>query len=234
MSFEASPQTWMCRAAAFELLSLVFLPPSREAARALTAGEFSDACGEALSGMGCAPGAVGEVVDGLAPCAGGDAEETYHAIRREHTRLFVGEREPLVTPFLGVWDAQRRGQRGLLFVGEKSMETERFMRRCGVGKDLAAGQANDPVDHVGTLCEFGKFLCLVNARAVQPAEGACIEPGDFERFFSGFFEPYARWCAERVRALSACPFYRAMARMLDCVCDGVFGEAAREVQAAGA
>ncbi|MEC4176815.1 molecular chaperone TorD family protein [Adlercreutzia sp. R7] len=213
-SGDTVPEVWMARASLFELLSLGLLKPERIVAEALCSGEFSRAASETMAALGCGGDAAG-VSDGLAAYEGKDADATYHEVLREHTRLFVGAREPLVTPFAGVRAAQERGQRGLLFVGPESMAVERFMRRCGVAKNLAAGQSNDPVDHVGTMCEFLMFLCLVAARAVEPADGAVVEPDDLDAFMADHFAPYAAWCSGRLRELSDVPFYRAMAAMLD-------------------
>ncbi|NHM14705.1 TorD/DmsD family molecular chaperone [Xiamenia xianingshaonis] len=212
---ERASRRWMACAMWFELLSLGLLKPERVVAEALCSGEYAEACREAAEALGPfadAASVLGGLLVSYADC---DVEEAYHQVLREYTRLFVGERGPLVTPFVGVWAAQTRGQQGLLFVGPESMAVERFMRRCGVAKDLGAGQSNDPVDHIGTMCEFCKFLCLVGARAVVPVEGAVVDPGDFDCFMADYFAPYAAWCAAQIRDLSGVPFYRALAEMLD-------------------
>ncbi|MEG0758376.1 MAG: molecular chaperone TorD family protein, partial [Raoultibacter sp.] len=152
---------------------------------------------------------------------GQDELETYHSLRKEHTHLFVGERESPVTPYVGVWAAQQRGQNGLLFVGKESLEIERFMSRCGVTKNLAAGQVNDPMDHVGTICEFMKYLCLANARAIQIPEHVVIEEEDFEVFAQKYFSPYALWCSDQIARLARCSFYAAAAILLRSLC-GLF------------
>ena len=209
-----TPDGWMACATLFELLSLGLLTPERPLAEAACEGELASACAETLKALGC-DAAAAVVNEQLMVYTGESEDAVFHQILREHTRLFVGTRVPPITPYAGVRAAQSRGQRGLLFVGPESMAIERFMKRCGVAKDLAAGQSNDPVDHVGTMCEFLKFLCLVNARAVAPVEGAHVEADDFDRFMAERFAPYATWCAGRIRELSAVPFYLAMADMLD-------------------
>lgn len=88
------------------------------------------------------------------------------------------------------------------------------MKRCGVAKKVAAGQANDPIDHVGTLCEFLSFLCLVNAKAVRPGEGARIEESDFGDYFVAHFAPYARWCAAQISLYTSEPFYGGLGLLL--------------------
>lgn len=206
--------TWMARATGFELCSLAFLLPQKSTGEALASGEFAAAADEVLSALDADEALRASVASELSGYAGTDAEEAFHEIRREYTRLFVGEREPLVTPFAGVRFSQAKGQKGLLFVGEESVAIEHFIKRCGLRKDLEAGQTNDPLDHVGTMCEFMKYLCLVAAEAIAAPAGARIEPGDYEAFRAEHFEPYVRWCAAQAGELSRIPFYRAMAQML--------------------
>lgn len=83
-------------------------------------------------------------------------------------------------------------------VNPESMAIERFMRRCGVTKNLSAGQSNDPLDHIGTVCEFLEYLCLVAAKAIQPNEGTILYANDFAEFLDEFFSEYATWCASEI------------------------------------
>lgn len=220
-----SPQMWMGRAAAFELLAHAFLLPTRELADALVAGEFAGACDEVSELLSLDGEAANRVQDMLSTYESGDAQAVFHELRHEHTHMFVGEKLPPITPFAGVWSAEQKGQQGLLFVGRKTIEIERFMARCGVAKDLEAGQTNDPVDHIGTMCEFLKFLCLVNAQAVQVPQGAVIEDGDFDAFFGEHFVDFARWISAEVSEKGRTPFFQAAAVLLDSVCASVAGSA---------
>lgn len=212
-------QTWLNRAALYELLALGFLRPEPTTAEALASGELAEAADEVLAALGAAADVRAAVAGELAPCNGADADDIYHEILRDYTRLFVGEREPAVTPYAGVRAAQERGQAGLLFVGRESMAIERFMRTRGAKKDLSAGQSNDPVDHVGTVCEFLKYLCLVNARAVKPAAGAQVAEADFALFWRDLWGFYPSWCADEVERLASTGFYRAMALLLRAACE---------------
>lgn len=214
MESKMTAERWMHRASAFELLSLAFLLPSRSLAEAVATGEYAEAAGEAF-GL-AAPGdeRVTTAATHLAAAADGDAEATLHALRREHTRLFVGEKEPPLTPYAGVWRAQQQGQRGLLFVSETSLAIERFMTRCGVAKDLDAGQTNDPVDHIGTMAEFLQFLCLVRAEAVRAPAGAAIGADDFGTFLTEHFAPYATWLASELGAQTRSDFFKGAALLL--------------------
>lgn len=219
MGDSKTPEEWMYRATAFELLSLAFLLPTKDTAEALVAGEFADACEEALGALECGPSEIDEIASLLSDYDGREAEEVFHALRKEYTYLFVGEREPRVTPFVGVWAAQERGQKGLLFVGKESVEIEHFMRDRGVAKNLAAGHVNDPVDHIGTVCEFLKYLCLVNAKAIQAPEGVAVDEGDYETFVREYVASYARWFSDQVLDQARCPFYKAMALFMKQMCE---------------
>lgn len=214
-----TPEEWMVEATAFELLSLAFLLPTQDAAEALVSGEFANACEEVLEALECDSSEMDEIVSLLSNYRGAEADEVFHALRQEYTFLFVGEREPRITPFIGVWAAQERGQKGLLFVSQETVEIEHFMRDRGVAKNLAAGQVNDPVDHIGTVCEFLKYLCLVNAKAIQAPEGFAIQDGDYEVFAGAYFAPYARWFSDQVADQARCPFCKAMALFLKRVCE---------------
>ena len=207
-----SSEAWMNRAAMLELLSMGLLVPTADLAEALVSGEYVEACGELLLACGMP---AGRLLEGVAAYEGRDLGETLSEVRRDHTRFFSNAPEPLVTPYVGVWAARRRGQKGLLFVGRESMAIERFMRRCGVAKDLAAGQSNDPVDHIGTVCEFMKYLCLVNARAIAPAAGSEVREDDFEVFHLEHFRDYAIWCASEIRKNDPSPFYAFVADALE-------------------
>lgn len=211
--------TWMHRATLYELLSLGFLLPSQQLAEALTSGEFAEAADEVLKSLNTSESLRESATSLLDSYRGRDTDEVYHEILRDSTRLFVGEREPLITPYAGVQAAKERGQQGLLFVGKESMAIERFMKARGVAKDLQAGQSNDPLDHIGTVCEFLKYLCLVNAQAVVPVEGATIAADDFEMFWRDLWGTYPMWCAETLSEQANSDFYRGMAAMLKAACE---------------
>ncbi len=89
------------------------------------------------------------------------------ALRPEATRLFVGAPAPAVSPYEGVWRAADDGVQALLFVNPHSMEVERFMRACGLGRPEGT---NEPLDHVATECELLEHLALRAAGAVPPEE----------------------------------------------------------------
>lgn len=205
---------WMVRSTAFELLAIAFLFPQREGVNALVSGEFSEACAEAFGSLNFDEIDLRAAASELATYRGSNADEVFHELRREYTRLYVGEREPLIMPFAGVVKARKRGQKGLLFVGAESMAIERFMRRCGVEKAAAKARENDPVDHIGTMCEFLQYLSLINAGAVKAPPGAIVKVSDYDTFFKNHFRDYAHWLGDQTGVLTRGLFYRAMARLL--------------------
>ncbi len=72
------------------------------------------------------------------------------------------------SPYEGVWRAADDGVQALLFVNPHSMEVERFMRSCGLGRPEGT---NEPLDHVATECELLEHLAL-RAAGAEPPEGA--------------------------------------------------------------
>ena len=128
-------ELWQARAAAWELAALSLRYPGAELAGAAAGGEWDEAAGEILAALGLpaeVPAAAGEGGCDTAGPAGADA--LLRALRPEATRLFVGAPEPACSPYEGVWAAEADGVQPLLFVNPRSMEVERFMRSCGLGR----------------------------------------------------------------------------------------------------
>ena len=208
------PKRWQARAAAWELAALSFRYPGAELAGAVVSGEWADAACEIAGALGLAlPEGLGEGLSGRS-----GPGDVLHALRPEATRLFVGAPEPAVSPYEGVWRAADDGVQALLFVNPHSMEVERFMRACGLGRPEGT---NEPLDHVATECELMEHLAL-RAAGAEPPEGAPagadLPGGSPEAAYGAFLEGHARaWMprfAERVAAESRVPFYRDAAAFL--------------------
>ena len=197
---------WATRATAWELAALSFRYPGPELEGAVASGEWAEAAREIAGALGLA------LPEGFG--AGASAE----GLRPEATRLFVGAPEPAVSPYEGVWRAADDGVQALLFVNPHSMEVERFMRACGLGRPEGT---NEPLDHVATECELMEHLAL-RAAGAEPPEGAPagadLPGGSPEAAYGAFLEGHARaWMprfAERVAAESRVPFYRDAAAFL--------------------
>ena len=197
---------WAARATAWELAALSFRYPGPELEGAVASGEWAEAAREIAGALGLA------LPEGFG--AGASAE----GLRPEATRLFVGAPEPAVSPYEGVWRAADDGVQALLFVNPHSMEVERFMRGCGLGRPEGT---NEPLDHVATECELMEHLALRAAGAEPPGgapAGADLPGGSPEAAYGAFLEGHARtWMprfAERVAAESRAPFYRDAAAFL--------------------
>lgn len=188
-------ENWMAKAAWYELLSMCFLNPSRESMGAFASGEAVEAVCEIGEFVGLEQPMLDDASNLLARYQGSDVEEIFHELRREQTRLFVGAGDPVVTPYAGVWSAQRQGKRPLLMVGSESIAIERFMVERGVSRPKGTG---GPVDHIGSLLEFLSVLCL--ACADSEATGADLEDraADYAFFYERHFIRFARHLAVEI------------------------------------
>ena len=140
------------------------------------------------------------------------------SLRAEATRLFVGAPDAACSPYEGVWRAADDGVQALLFVNPHSMEVERFVRSCGLGRPEGT---NEPLDHAATECELLQHLAMLGAGIAAPAEGmdpADLPGGSPAAAYVSFLEDHARaWMprfADRLAAESREPLYRAAAQLL--------------------
>ncbi len=206
-------------AAAYELLALSFRYPEAVLAEAVVTGEWADAAREIADALGFGlPKGWGEGLDAYEGCA---SEGVLRSLRVEATRLFVGAPEPAVSPYEGVARALAEGARPLLFVNPRSMDVERFVRSCGLGRPKGA---NEPLDHVAAECELLSYLASLAAGAPAPAGapcGAALPGGSPQAAYAAFLDSHAqRWMpafAAAVRAEARAPFYGAAARLLAAV-----------------
>lgn len=195
---------WQTRAAAWELAAFSFRYPGEELAGAVASDEWVEAAREVAVALNLA------LPEGFGSSMSADG------LRAEATRLFVGAPEPLCSPHEGVWAAQEDGVQPLLFVNPRSMEVERFMRSCGLGRPAGT---NEPLDHVSAECELLEHLASCAAGACGPAIPAADLPGGSpEAAYEAFLEGHARtWMpafAHAVAAEARHPFYRTAAAYL--------------------
>ena len=216
----ADASVWQARAAAWELAALSLRYPDAELAEAAAGGEWDEAAGEILAALGLpaeVPAAAGDPAGPPAARAAGaeaaaGADALLRALRPEATRLFVGAPEPACSPYEGVWAAEADGVQPLLFVNPRSMEVERFMRSCGLGRPEGT---NEPLDHVATECELLEHLALRAAGAPADADLPGGGPAAaYGRFLSGHAQAWMPAFAERLAAEARHPFYRAAAAYL--------------------
>ncbi|RDB62887.1 molecular chaperone TorD [Gordonibacter sp. 28C] len=237
-----SDALWSVRATAWELLAFSLRYPDAELAEAVASGEWAEAAAEVadvLKGDSPQLGHFAECgVDAQVPRPpersaagaeskdplrrGGAGERTadalLHALRAEATRLFVGAPDAACSPYEGVWRAADDGVQALLFVNPHSMEVERFMRSCGLGRPEGT---NEPLDHAATECELLQHLAMLEAGLAEPPGGVAADAlpgGSPAAAYASFLDDHARaWMprfAEHLAAESREPFYRAAAQLL--------------------
>lgn len=205
-----SPEQWINKAALYEILAQTYLFTTETLADAVRSGEYAEALAEIVELNGLKLTAK-DVVEPLNDYKGRNSDEVFHELRREYTRLFIGAKEPLITPYGGSWYALERGQKPILFVGKESMAVERFMRRCGT---VQPEGTNEPLDHIGSELEFLQYLCLIKAEVVVPTEGVEILPNDYDDFYQEHFRWFAELFAKAILEKSEMPFFRAGAQVL--------------------
>lgn len=204
-------EQWMNKAALYEFLAASFAFVSEETVAALATGEYAEALVEIGSLNGMEKSFLEAQASDLKAYPGRDEEEVLHCLRKEHTRLFIGGSEPLVTPYAGVWDARANDRPALLMINAESMAIERFMRRCGIGQPEGT---NEPLDHIASLLEFLYYFCLVKADAVQPPSHADIRNEDYELFFDDHVAAFSQAFATSVVQESREPFFVSAAQVL--------------------
>ncbi len=212
----ADASVWQVRTTAWELLSLSFAYPTHDVAAAVASEEWADAAQEIATALGLelAFGAF----EGMDIYVGAEEEALLHQLRTEATRLFVGAPSPVVSPYEGVWRAEDDGVQPLLFVNPHSMEVERFMKQCGLGRPEGT---NEPLDHAGTECSLLEFLAGVEAGIMALPEGidaASLPGGSAEVAYAKFLEDHAQTWMPRFAAKTADetrePFYCAVSALL--------------------
>jgi TorA maturation chaperone TorD len=203
--------TWMNKAAFFELLARAFIYPTDEVVGALISGDFAAAAQEILEVNGLETDKTNEAIEKLASFGDQEQVTVFHDLRREYTRLFVGAPKPSVSPYAGVWYAERMGIQPLLFVGKESMAIERFMRRCGIGQPKGT---NNPLDHISSMLEFTQYLCMERAGVVASAQGSSIPENAYEEFYREHLLPFSGPFSEAVIEQSRSSFFRSTACLL--------------------
>lgn len=148
---------WINRAALFEILSYCFRLPTNQTGEVLVCGEFSEAFLEIGEANGFTDIELKNLHEHLNSYHNRNSDVTFHQIRSEYTRLFVGAPSPAVSPYAGVWWAEAHGIEPMMFVSTRSLEIEHFMKSYGVGN---SHDANIPLDHISTILEFLQYCSL--------------------------------------------------------------------------
>lgn len=214
---------WSVLASAWELAAFSFGYPAQKLVEAIISGEWTEAAQEIADALGLNlfENHGKRIADNEAfqdEGASEDAEKFLHMLRAEATRLFVGMPKPICSPYEGIWRAEDEGVQALLFVNPHSMDVERFMKACGLGRPEGT---NEPLDHVSTECELLEHLALRTSGTVScesmPAE-ADLPEGSSEAAYRFFLDNHACiWMsrfAEKVLCETQLSFYRDAAAFL--------------------
>lgn len=200
-------------ATAWELVALTFRYPDEVLTEALSQGEWQEAAEEILEALGQ------DVSLDTSEYAGVRTDELLHTLRAEATRLFVGTPTPVVSPYEGVWRAAQDDVQPLLFVNPHSMDVERFMRSCGLGRPEGT---NEPLDHIATEAELLSYLAGVVSGIITPAREISPEalPGkSYQAAYDAFIEEHiTTWVPQFTEALeqeAQVDFYVQVARYLE-------------------
>jgi TorA maturation chaperone TorD len=207
-------QDWINKAALYELLAFSLRLPSDELAKVLASGEYTEALQEILalnSDTISLESSATSAAKLLAQYQGKDPEELKHTLRIEYTRLFVGAPTPAVSPYAGVWQAERDGVEPLLFVNKESMAVERLYHSIGVGQPK---DTNEPLDHIATELEFLQYLCLLKAEAVLSPEGIEVPETLYADFLAEHVLTWLPDFAKKLLASTELPFFSVVAGLL--------------------
>lgn len=218
---ETSAEQWGLRAAAAEFLAFSLTYPSADLAEMVVDGRWLEAANEMAAEL-CVSWSKTDWEDALATGIDGalakDGEALAGSLRAEATRLFVGAPDPLVSPYEGVWRAQNDGVKALLFVNPHSMDVERFIKECGLGRPEGT---NEPLDHVVTELDLLAYLASLAAGDVAPDDAApadALPGGDPASAYRQFFAEHpAQWLPSFAEALgdtTRLPYYHAVASLL--------------------
>ena len=209
-------EMWQARATMWELLAFSLRYPGAELAEAVVSGEWAEAACEVAGSLGLSLSE--RFAEGFAEYADASPGALLRSLRAEATRLFVGAPDAACSPYEGVWRAADDGVQALLFVNPRSMEVERFVRSCGLGRPEGT---NEPLDHAATECELLQHLAMLEAGIAAPTGGVdpeALPGGSPAAAYDEFLEEHARaWMprfADRLAAESREPFYRAAAQLL--------------------
>lgn len=215
---ELAAQDWALRATTCELLAFSLRYPNSDVMDVLLSGDWAGAVvevGEAL-GLSADDLACPDFAD-EAGAAGEDV--VLRGLRVEATRLFVGERMPVVSPYEGVWRAKQDGVQPLLFVNPHSMAVERFCKACGLGQPEGT---NEPLDHVATEFELLQYLASLEAGLIVPFEnGVAVDAlpegsagAAYERFWADHVQKWMPEFAAALEADTTQAYYRSVAKLL--------------------
>lgn len=218
---EDTAKQWELRAAATEFLAFSLSYPAPAHAEMLVNGQWLEAANDMASELHApwsGSGWENELATGIDGLPTADSDALLRSLRAEATRLFVGAPNPLVSPYEGIWRAEEDGVKGLLFVNPHSMDVERFVKACGLGRPTGT---NEPLDHVVTELELLSHLASCasendTSEAIMPADIPEGSPGlAYRRFFREHPVTWLHSFAIELGRKTRLQYYRAVAALLE-------------------
>ncbi|WP_165046042.1 molecular chaperone [Adlercreutzia sp. ZJ138] len=196
-------------AAFFELMGLSFSYPDRKLLGLIQTGEYKDAYLELTGLVGLDGKTISDMTATLDNMTQRDAEELFHELRVEYTRLFVGTPKPLVSLSEGVWLGHKRGDNVVLaIINGSTIAVEKFMKSCGI---FPSKTNREPIDTIYTECEFMQYL-LTKSSFPEDFARTPIEAYDY--FLK---EHMAKWIpgfAEQVQEITETAWFASLVRTM--------------------
>lgn len=220
-------QTWQTKATMWELLAVSLRYPDDTLLQAVASGEWESAAVEVAGALGLTlPEGFGEQARQAREVAAADGG--IDVLRGEATRMFISPYKPACSGYETMWRAADDGVNPLLFVNKHAMAVERFYRSCGL---KGAEGTNDPLDHIGSECEFMAFLATLAAGAKRP-EGVPADedlPGGspaaaYAAFKDEHIDKWVPRFSAKMLEASRTPFFRATSMLLTAWLEAESGE----------
>lgn len=193
----------------FRLFAVAFRPPAIGAwADSIVSGSLCNDMTAAWAALELPEGPLAEFCAKLDVYAGRDAEEVLHELRREETRLFIGE-DPLVENAEGTYLQRKHGVRHpVRMIGQHSVAVADFMKSCGVTRQE---RYNDCIDYLENECDFCGYLATEPQYLIDLGVDPLGKLDEFAHNHMLLWVP--SFCAEVVSETKA-PYYAGIALLM--------------------
>lgn len=140
----------------FKLFAVAFRPPTIGAwIDSIVSGSLRNDIETTWVALGLPKEPLAEFCIKLDEYAERDTEEVLHELRREETRLFIGE-NPLIENSEGTYLQRKNGvKQPIRMISQHSVAVADFMRSCGVTRQE---KYNDCIDYLENECDFCGYL----------------------------------------------------------------------------
>ena len=209
--------SWQLKATMWELLAVSLRYPDDNLLQAIGSGEWAQAAHEISKELGLT---LPDEFEKEAEDAQGLAQATngIDVLRGEATRMFISPYKPACSGYETMWRSEDDHVKPLLMVNRYAMSVERFYRSCGL---KGAEGTNDPLDHIGSECEFMEFLAALAAGAARPDGVPADEqfPGGspaaaYATFKAEHIDTWVPRFSAKMLVESRTPFFRATSMLL--------------------